>query len=88
MANAICDVCGKDHGYPGGSCPKPDPTLSMAEPDNTISLKSICPPAWKGELTEEKFDMIISGLEVPSQAMSVRLARELKARMFPEKPDA
>lgn len=21
----ICEVCGKDHGYPGGSCPKPEP---------------------------------------------------------------
>lgn len=46
--------------------------------NNTVDITSIAPPKWDGDLTDDKLQKIISGLLIPNQAMSIRLAYELR----------
>jgi hypothetical protein len=45
-----------------------------------VDISASAPMGWQGELTEDKLQLISSGLLVPNQALSVRLARELIAK--------
>lgn len=50
-----------------------------------IDTSAVSPSTWEGELTEEKLDMIVRGLLIPSPEMSRRLAQEV-VRLRLEKP--